>query len=425
MGSHAPQSHFSRLDDIPLDSHYALREEFAADPVPTKVILGSGIYRDEHGKPWVLPTVKELTYRMVIFQAEELVQLSEDSGRYDYLPISGYEPFYIAARQLLFGSLATAKDRFVSMQTIAGTGANSLGARFLSESLRPSAVWLSNPSWVNHENIWTTAGVNVKLYPYWNAQKKALDFEDMLHTLTKEAHPGDAIVLHGCAHNPTGLDPTKDQWEKIADLCESKGLFPFFDCAYQGFASGNLDEDAWALRHFASRDSLELAVAQSFSKNMGLYGERVGALHFLTASPDAASKVKGHLLRLQRGQISQPAKRGATIAATILTNDTLFTRWLDDLYVMSSRIKEMRKALYDELISLETPGNWDHLLTQIGMFSYTGLDPNQASDMRDSHVYILISGRISVPGLNNTNVKRVAQAIDKAARVNPIQQLHQ
>lgn len=156
---------------------------------------------------------------------------SEDSSRYDYLPIPGYEPFYTAARELLFGHLDEKKNHFVSVQTISGTGANSLGARFLSGALSPSAVWLSNPSWVNHANIWTTVGVKVKSYPYWNAETRTLDFDNMVQTLVLEATPGDVIVLHGCAHNPTGLDPTKDQWKIIADVCESRGLFPFFDCA--------------------------------------------------------------------------------------------------------------------------------------------------------------------------------------------------
>ncbi|KAJ5729470.1 Aspartate aminotransferase [Penicillium malachiteum] len=408
MGSIPTESLFSELADIPLDPHYALKEDFSADPAPKKVILGSGIYRDGNGMPWVLPTVKE---------AEEIVDSQGDPGRYDYLQIAGYAPFYTAARDLLFGSLDTKVESIVSVQTVSGTGANSLGARFLSESLKPSAVWLSNPSWVNHANIWSLVGVEVKYYPYWNAEKRCLDFENMIGTLESHTKPGDVIVLHGCAHNPTGVDPTKDQWKTIADICQRHGLFPFFDNAYQGFASGDLDEDAWALRHFAGRETMELAAAQSFSKNMGLYGERVGALHILTASPDAASKVKGNVLRIQRGQVSQPPRRGAALATTILANGKLFQKWLLDLREMSSRIKDMRKALHEELGALGTPGNWEHILTQIGMFSYTGLSPAQVENLRaESHVYILTSGRISVPGLNHGNVKYVAAAIDKAAR---------
>ncbi|KAJ5923247.1 hypothetical protein N7454_008492 [Penicillium verhagenii] len=409
MGSLLTPSSFSKLDVVPLDPHYSLKEDFENDADPVKVILGSGIYRDKNGKAWVLPTVKE---------AEILVDNLQDTARYDYLPIPGYAPFYTAARDLLFGNLEKPKNLIVSLQTVAGTGANSVGARFVSEVLRPSAVWLSDPSWINHANIWTLMGVEVKYYPYWDAENKCLSFERMVQALTQEAMPGDAIVLHGCAHNPTGVDPTKHQWKAIAEVCECRGLFPFFDCAYQGFASGDLDEDAWALRYFASRDNMELAVAQSFSKNMGLYGERVGALHVLTASPDAALKVKGHLLRLQRGLVSQPPQRGARLASTILRDSTLFKKWLLDLCEMSSRMKRMRKALHKELVSLGTPGNWDHILTQIGMFSYTGLSAAQVEAMQSgSHVYILKSGRISIAGLNDSNVKYVAQAIDRALRM--------
>jgi aspartate aminotransferase len=164
-------------------------------------------------------------------QAEEIIDNAQDSGRYEYLPITGYAAFHNAARELLFGSLGEKENQFVSIHTLAGTGANSLGARFLKESLNPSAVWVSDPTWVNHYNIWGLAGVEVKTYPYWSASKKGLDLEKMIHTLETGASAGDVIVLHACAHNPTGLDPTKEQWKKIADICEKKRLFPFFDCA--------------------------------------------------------------------------------------------------------------------------------------------------------------------------------------------------
>ncbi|CZR66292.1 probable aspartate aminotransferase, cytoplasmic [Phialocephala subalpina] len=408
MGSIPASSPFSNLSVIPLDPHYALKELFNADHDPKKVILGSGVYRDDNSKPWVLPSVKK---------AEELVDQAQDSARYEYLPITGYAPFYNAARDLLFGPFDEKAVHVVSLHTISGTGANHLGARFLSDALRPSSVWLSDPSWVNHANIWGLVGVTVKLYPYWNREKRVLDFEKMIEKLETEAATGDVIVLHACAHNPTGVDPTKEQWKRIAEVCEKRALFPFFDCAYQGFATGDLDEDAWAVRHFVERGTLEIAVAQSFSKNMGLYGERVGAFHLVTASPDSAAKAKGHLTRLQRGQISQPPTRGSKLATTILTNPRLFQEWLADLREMSSRIKNMRKALYEELLSLGTPGTWDHIVSQIGMFSYTGLSPEQVATVQtDNHVYILKSGRISVAGLNTKNVKHVAEGIDAAVR---------
>ncbi|KAJ5094564.1 aminotransferase [Penicillium angulare] len=400
-------SSFSHLDEIPLDPHYALKEEFAADPSSTKVILGSGIYRDGEGVPWILPTVQKI---------EKQIAAADESDRYDYLPIPGYAPFCNKAQIILFGYRKDESMPIISVQTIGGTGANFLGARFLAESLKPSAVWLSDPSWVNHENIWSSAGVKVKYYPYWDKENKSLDLENMLKTLDQEAKPGDVVVLHACAHNPTGVDPKRRQWKRIAELCLKRELFPFFDCAYQGFASGNLDNDSWAVTYFASK--MELGAAQSFSKNMGLYGERVGALHFLVKSPKEEAKVKGHLLHLQRGQISQPPRRGAKIVAEILHDRAWFHWWLRDVRKMSFRMKDMREKLHKELVALGTPGDWGHILTQIGMFSYTGLSEEQVESMKkESHVYILKSGRMSIPGLNNSNVKYVAQAIDKAVRM--------
>ncbi|KAH0594272.1 hypothetical protein MHUMG1_08111 [Metarhizium humberi] len=392
------ESLFENLSEIPLDPHYALKELFRADTHPKKVILGSGLYRDDNSEPWVLPTVQK---------AEEVVKKTQDSGRYEYLPISGLAPFVSAARQVLFGPLDSKEARVVSLQTISGTGANFLGAKFLAETLKPSAVWLSDPSWVNHANIWGLAGVQVRRYPYWDTTNKRLDFEHMIQRLETATAPGDVVLLHACAHNPTGVDPTKDQWTRVADVCEKKGLFPFFDCAYQGFASGDLAEDAWAVRHFLERDTLEMAVAQSFSKNMGLYGERVGALHLVCRTSMAADKAKGHLARFQRGQISQPPTTGARLAATILSDPELFQEWLLDLGEMSGRIRQMRRALHDELVALGTPGRWDHVISQV------------ASIQENSHVYILKSGRISVAGLNTNNVKHVAEAIDAAVRTHP------
>ncbi|KAI1052407.1 hypothetical protein LB507_007513, partial [Fusarium sp. FIESC RH6] len=271
---------------------------------------------------------------------------------------------------------------------------------------------------VNHANIWGLVGVDVKRYPYWHAKTKALDFDNMIRKLEAEAAPRDAILLHACAHNPTGVDPIKEQWKAIADICEKKSLFPFFDCAYQRFATGDLDHDAWPVRHFLNRGTMELAVGQSFYKNMGLYGERVGALHMFCATSTEAQKVRGHLCRLQRGQISQPPVHGSRLAATILSDSKLFRDWMTDLEEISNRIKDMRKALYETLVAFGTPGQWDDLVSQIDMFSYTGLTPEQvASIQQDSHVYILASGRISIAGLNSGNVEYVAKALDRAVRL--------
>ncbi|KAJ6780873.1 hypothetical protein PWT90_01915 [Aphanocladium album] len=382
---------FETLETYPPDSHHALKEIYTADPHDPKVILGAGVYRDDNSKPWVLPSVE---------QAEKIVRETQTSGRYDYLATQGYAPFISAARQVLFG-----------------TGANSIGAQFLARAVKPSAVWLPDPTWVNHITIWDLAGVNVRKYPYWEPKQRKIDFDAMISALETETTTGDVILLHACAHNPTGVDPTKEQWKKIADVCESRKLFPFFDCAYQGFASGDLDEDAWAVRHFMERGTMEMFVAQSFSKNMGLYGERVGAGHLICATPKAADSARGLLCRIQRGQVSRPSAFGAKLAATVILDAELRKSWITDLNVMSDRIMAMRKALYEELVRLNTPGEWGHIVSQIGMFSYTGLAAEQVAMMqKESHVYVVSSGRISIAGLTSKNVKIVAAAMDSAIR---------
>ncbi|KAJ3484183.1 hypothetical protein NLG97_g7119 [Lecanicillium saksenae] len=267
-GSSTKISLFENLETYPPDSHHALKEIYTADPHDPKVLLGAGVYRDDNSKPWVLPSVE---------QAEKIVRETQTSGRYDYLSTQGYAPFISAARQVLFGASNAEDTRIASIQTISGTGANSIGAQFVARAVKPAAVWLPDPTWANHLTIWDLAGVKVRKYPYWEPTQRRINFDGLISALETETTEGDVILLHACAHNPTGVDPTKDQWRKIADVCEARKLFPFFDCAYQGFASGDLDEDAWAVRHFIERGTMEIFVAQSFSKNMGLYGERVGA----------------------------------------------------------------------------------------------------------------------------------------------------
>ena len=266
-----------------------------------------------------------------------------------------------------------------------------------------------------------TSGTQIerKEYPYYHQPTRSLDFEGMMATLNEQGQQGDVILLHACAHNPTGIDPTRNQWREIASLCERKGLFPFFDSAYQGFASGDLENDAWAIREFASR-GMELCVAQSFSKNLGLYGQRVGAFHLVCRNQEAARRAGSQIIEVQRGEISMPPaygtlasftqnKRavqyllcllpGVRIAEKILSSSELSADWKQDLITMSSRIKSMRHSLYDELKRLGTPGTWEHIINQIGMFSYTGLTEPQIEFLaKEFHIYMLKSGRISISG---------------------------
>ncbi|KAI1503362.1 aspartate aminotransferase [Biscogniauxia marginata] len=404
MGSLSqPVSVFSSLKPIPYDEAFRLVKAIAEDPSPQKVSLGAGVYQDEDGKFWTLPSVKKA------------IPLLPDN--HDYLPQGGFAPFIEASRKLLFGGdLSTCLDeRLTSIQTVSGTGACHVGTIFLIKSVKPKNVWISDPSWINHPLIWECAdpGVTRKFYPYYHAKTRSFDFAGTVAALEGGALEGDVVVLQACAHNPTGLDPTKEQWAAIADICEKKGLIPFFDTAYQGFASGDVDEDAWAVRHFAERGSLEICVAQSFSKNFGLYGERVGAFHVLARDPGVKPAVQSQLVRIIRSEVSTSPAFGARIVATVLDDPDLRSQWYEDLKTMSSRIRSMREALLRELKQRGTPGSWDHIVTQIGMFSYTGLNKEHVRELAEKHhIYLMSSGRASIPGLTPRNVTRVAEAID-------------
>ncbi|KAG0157302.1 hypothetical protein PDIDSM_4487 [Penicillium digitatum] len=408
----------TRLDvsPVPPDEIFALNGAYAVDPHPQKVSLGVGVYRTDDGKPWPLPVVQK---------AERELVVDDDLFRHEYTAIEGDVAFIGIARDLMFGfegkqGEEEAKARIGSVQTVAGTGANHLGALFLARHMKPGTVWLSNPSWANHQTIWELAGVPRKTYPYYHAETRSFDFEGMMSSLESEAQEGDVVLLHACAHNPTGLDPNKEQWVAIADLCERKKLFPFFDSAYQGFASGSVEEDAWAVRYFFNnKPDMEICVAQSFSKNFGLYGQRVGAFHYCTnrASTTIRDVVVNNLCHLIRGEFSMGPRVGCSIVKKVLTSEELTADWHRDLQVMSSRIKAMRKALYSELVRLQTPGTWEHIIQQNGMFSYTGLSPKQVGALKDKyHIYLLNSGRASISGLSQTNVAYVAQAIDDVIR---------
>jgi len=299
-------------------------------------------------------------------------------------------------------SAAIKDQRVISIQTISGTGAVHLGALFLARFYNPSnpaAVYISNPTWANHNQIFTNVGTKIKTYPYFSAKTKGLDYDNMISTLDS-APEGSVILLHACAHNPTGVDPTQEQWKQIAKTIRAKRHFPFFDCAYQGFATGDLAKDNWAVRHFIEQ-GFELCIAQSFAKNFGLYGERAGAFHFVTSPGSDAratiARIGSQLAILQRSEISNPPAYGARIAATVLNDAELFAEWEANLRTMSGRIIDMRTALRGKLEELGTPGSWKHITEQIGMFSFTGLSEKQVLKIReDAHVYMTKNGRVSV-----------------------------
>ncbi|RMD42909.1 hypothetical protein DV735_g2227, partial [Chaetothyriales sp. CBS 134920] len=398
------------VPQAPEDPLFGLMAAYRKDPSDKKVDLGIGAYRDDNAKPWVLPV------------ADEILR-NDPNFNHEYLPIAGLADFTSAAQRVILGADSPAiKDgRVASLQTISGTGAVHLGGLFLAKFLpKPTpAIYVSNPTWANHHQIFSNVQLTVKNYPYFSTKTKGLDFDGLITTLGA-APAGSIVLLHACAHNPTGVDPTRDQWAKIAEVVRQRKLFPFFDCAYQGFASGDLAQDNFAIRYFVDH-GFELVIAQSFAKNFGLYGQRAGAFHYVASpSPSAAETVKrvaSQLAILQRSEISNPPIYGAKIASIVLNDPQLFKEWEQDLRTMSGRILDMRKGLKAELDRLGTPGNWDHIVNQIGMFSFTGLSEAQVLAIRSKwHVYMTKNGRISMAGLNTRNLKYFAEAVDDVVR---------
>merc|ERR1712123_314311 len=389
-------SWFSTVEAAPPIEVFQLSRDFQADPNPKKVSLGVGAYRTDEGKPWILPCVKKAEKKLSD-------QIEAEAINHEYLPVLGLETFSAAATSMLFGA-----------QALSGTGALRNGAEFLSRITGLNCAYYSDPTWGNHGLIFKNAGfTDIRKYRYWDAQSKGLDFEGFLEDL--ENAPAQAvIILHACAHNPTGVDPAKEQWAKIADVIERKNLFPFFDCAYQGFASGSLDTDAWVVRYFVER-GFELYCAQSFSKNFGLYNERAGNLTVVMNDSKMVANFKSQLTLIIRAMYSNPPAHGCRIVDTVLKDSAMYQEWKDCIKIMADRIINMRKGLRERLEQLGTPGSWNHITDQIGMFSYTGLSPAQCEFLvGEKHIYLLKSGRISMCGVTPGNIDYVAASIHQA-----------
>ncbi|KAM3578270.1 Aspartate aminotransferase, cytoplasmic, variant 2 [Umbelopsis sp. WA50703] len=368
LNSHMqPTQNVSFFQEIPQaapDAIFNLTAQYKADTDAKKINVGVGAYRDDSLKPYILPVVKKAD--AILFNDENL--------DHEYQPIAGQISYTTAAAKLILGadSPAFPENRVVAVQTISGTGANHTAAAFLKKYHKQGAICLlSKPTWANHKAIFNNVGIEVAEYPYWNPSTRGLDLEGMLGALEK-APEQSIVLLHACAHNPTGVDPTREQWQRIADVVEKKKHFPFFDCAYQGFASGSLDQDAWAVRYFVQR-GFEMFICQSFAKNFGLYGERTGNLTVVTRTAQQAQHVLSQLEILQRSEISNPPAYGSRIVDLVLNDKALYTEWTENLKTMSGRIIEMRQRLFEKLQQLETPGTWNHIVDQIGMFSFTGL----------------------------------------------------
>ncbi len=390
----------SAIEMAPRDPILGVTEAFNADPNPRKVNLGVGVYTDEDGKVPLLECV-HLAERA----------LTEKGAPHPYLPIDGIAAYDRAVQKLIFGADSEIVEavRAVTVQAVGGTGGLKIGADFLRRFAPGAQVWISEPSWENHRALFEGAGFNVNVYPYYDAAAHGLDFEPMLAALDR-VPAGSIVVLHACCHNPTGVDPSAEQWSRILEVVRGHGQIPFLDLAYQGFGDG-VDADAAVVRRFAATPG-PLFVASSFSKSFSLYGERVGALSIVAADKDEAARVLSQAKRVVRGNYSSPPSFGAQIVATILGSADLSTLWARELGAMRERIRANRRALVERLAIHAQGVDFRFVLEQRGMFSYSGLTREQVARLRSEFgVYAIDTGRICVAALNSRNIDYVAAAI--------------
>jgi len=389
----------------PRDPILGITELFVADKNPRKVNLGVGVYYDDAGKVPLLDCVR---------QAEQ--QRVQSGAPKSYLPIDGLQAYDVAVQTLVFGANAPvlSEKRVVTVQALGGTGGLKIGADFLRQIAPAAQVWISEPSWENHRALFEAAGFRVQTYPYYDAATRGLNFEAMRAAL--EAVPaGDIVVLHSCCHNPTGADLSQAQWRTVLGIVQARGLVPFLDLAYQGFAEG-IDADAFAPRLFAGAMS-PIFLSSSFSKSLSLYGERVGAFSLVAGSADEAARALSQVKRLVRTNYSNPPTHGGDIVARVLTTPELRARWEQELGGMRERIKAMRKALA-EGVQRRSPGaDYSFVERQKGLFSYTGLTKAQVERLRTEYsVYAIETGRVCVAALNSGNIDYVADAIAAVIR---------
>jgi aromatic-amino-acid transaminase len=391
---------FEHIDPFPGDPILSLNEAFQKDPRAHKINLSIGIYFDDEGRIPVLDCVRRAEAEMV-----------EQGGAKPYLSIEGDAACRSAVQTLLFGanSPALAASRVATLQTVGSSGALKVGADFLRRWLPDSAVYVSDPTWDNHRSIFEGAGVKVHTYPYYDPSTGGVRFDAMREVIAKLA-PRSIVLLHACCHNPTGVDLTRAQWDALAPLLKERELLPFLDLAYQGYGDG-LQEDAYAIRCLADA-GVSFFVANSFSKNMSVYGERAGALSLVCQTAAEAALTLGQLKATVRRNYSSPAIHAGGIVARVLTQPALRSAWERDVAAMRERILAMRKRLHQALSTRLPDRDFDYLLTQRGMFSFTGMTAQQVDRLRDEHaVYMIRSGRICISGLTTRNAEPTADAI--------------
>lgn len=407
-----------KWNEIPLappDKILGISEAFQRDNNAQKINLGVGAYRDNSGKPIVFPSVKKA----------EQVLLEAETNK-EYTGITGSKPFQAAVRDFIFnnsgkdihGAKLIKDNRIVTAQTISGTGSLRVIADFLKRFYSSSHIIVPKPTWANHVAVFTDAGMSADYYTYYDKDANGLDYENLKKSISN-AQDESVILLHACCHNPTGMDLTSEQWDEVLAIVEQKKLFPLVDMAYQGFASGSPYKDIGLIRkmnRLVTEGKIPTyALCQSFAKNMGLYGERVGSISIVTESSEHSGAIESQLKKLIRPMYSNPPIHGSRIVETIFADETLMTEWLADLDAVVGRLNVVRDKLYEKLD--KTNYNWDHLLKQRGMFIYTGLNAEQVIELREKYsVYATEDGRFSISGVNENNVDYLADAINQVIK---------
>ena len=412
------------FSDVPLgppDPMFELKQASDGDTSSTKIDVGIGVYRGTK------PGYHEF---QAIANAKRV--LEQQRLGHEYLPTTGIQSFVNRATSLLFGTgnPIIKSQRIASVQTVGGTGAVRLGAAFLNRNIpthsstsrlpNSTEVYVGTPAWPNYVPLFAHAGFNVKGFNHLDRARGCADLQAALEAVSS-APSRSIFILQVCCHNPTGQDYDRNQWIQLADEIHSRNHFVFFDIAYQGLAS-SMEEDAWPVCYFAER-GIDLIVCQSFSKHMGLYSERVGVLHVLCKSSDIATNVKDQLRSLIRWEVSSTPAYGGRLADIVMSSESLTQEWLGEVQAACDRMIKVRQDLHHLLVDeLRTPGNWGHVLRERGLFSFTALSKAQVTQLRQYHVYLAASGRVNVAGLNESNVRRFAEAVDAVVRSTSVDQ---
>lgn len=391
---------FEQVTAAPPDPILGLTEAFRNDPNPEKINLSVGVYQDETGTSPVLEAVKEAERR-----------LTKTSTTKGYLPINGHKDYLGHTQKLVFGDANELVEIgcVASVHTPGGTGGLRLAGDFIRQCLGKRTIWVSNPTWANHKGIFSRTDLDISTYPYYDPESHGLNLAGMI-TVLEDIPENDVVLFHACCHNPTGVDPSADDWETIAKVCKERRLLPVLDFAYQGFATGWID-DAVAVRAFMEY-GMEFFVCSSFSKNFGLYQDRVGALHVVAKNADEASRILSQLKVIVRTNYSNPPAHGSAIVSTILNDQELRMQWEEELRDMRVRINSIRADFVEGLAKANVPGDYDFIKKQKGMFSFSGLNEEVVQALRDKYsIYIVKSGRINVAGINAANMSRLCGAI--------------